>query len=107
MSASEALLEIQLKASRIKYQREVYAIPNRKFRFDFHCGNNVWKGGILVEVQGGVWLKGKSAHSSGKGLTRDAEKLSLAAVNGYRVIVCTPAQIKSGKAIEWIKKALA
>ena len=107
MSAAEDMLELHLKADKIPYAREVLAIPAREFRFDFHCtklGSTAQ--GILVEVQGGVWLKGKSGHSSGTGITRDCEKLSLAAVNGYRVIVVTPAQIKSGKAIEWIKEAL-
>lgn len=117
MSAAEALLEIHLKAEHIAYSREVKAIPDRDFRFDFQCWRTKYMAQygeafnptiyILVEVQGGVWLKGKSGHSSGTGITRDCEKLSLAAVHGYRTIVVTPAQIKSGQAIDWIKKALA
>ena len=110
------MLALHLKSEKIPYEREYTAIPDRNFRFDFHCRRNqnyhknplnypVNK--LLVEVQGGVWLKGKSGHSSGAGITRDCEKLSLAAVAGYRTIVVTPAQIKSGKAIEWIKAALA
>lgn len=114
MSAAEDILELHLKAEKIVYKREYIAIPNRMFRFDFYCYGKRNKQNVpfatkdvLVEIQGGVWLKGKSAHSSGIGLTRDAEKLSLAAVHGYRVIVCTPAQVKSGEAVGWIKGALA
>lgn len=107
MSAAENMLELHLKADKIHYVREVKCIPDRDFRFDFRCRNLENSEAVLVEVQGGVWLKGKSGHSSGTGITRDCEKLSLAAVNGYRVICVTPAQIKSGKAIEWIKAALA
>lgn len=114
MSAAEDLLELHLKADNIAYEREVKAVPNRAFRFDFRCQSHpkvmtraFIPAAVLVEVQGGVWLKGKSGHSSGTGITRDCEKLSLAAVNGYRCIVVTPAQIKSGQAIEWIKAALA
>ena len=109
MSKAEDMLELHLKAEKIKYKREVKVIPNREFRFDFEC---YWVNEpsvadpILIEVQGGVWLKGKSGHSSGTGITRDCEKLSLAAVHGYRCIVVTPAQIRSGKAIQWIKQAL-
>ena len=106
MSKAEDMLELHLKAEKINYEREFKAIPGRDFRFDFWCFKLV-EDDLLIEVQGGVWLKGKSGHSSGTGITRDCEKLSLAAVNGYRVIVVTPAQIKSGKAIEWIKAALA
>lgn len=113
MSAAEAMLELHLKAEKksVYYEREFSPIPGRLFRFDFLASNCtrppfLKEESVLVEVQGGVWLKGKSGHSSGAGITRDCEKLSLAAVHGYRVIVCTPAQIKSGKAIEWIKEAL-
>ena len=122
MSKAEDLLELHLKADKTPgfgYVREFEAIPGRKFRYDFYCA--IGKRGaitsarsvewdikkVLVEVQGGVWLKGKSGHSSGTGITRDCEKLSLAAVHGYRCIVVTPAQIKSGQAINWIKQALA
>lgn len=125
MSAAEDLLELHLKAEKFcGYQREVQLIPGRKFRYDFWCmtwahnlgrsnipskatAAGMIKSQVLVECQGGVWLKGKSGHSSGTGITRDCEKLSLAAIQGYRVIVCTPAQIKSGQAIAWIKQALS
>lgn len=115
MSKAEDLLELHLRADKIEYQREVKCIPGRNFRFDFMAGGRINGSSVvytekyapvLVEVQGGVWLKGRSAHSSGEGLTRDAEKLSLAAVNHFRTIVVTPAQVKSGQAIAWIKQAL-
>lgn len=113
MSAAEDLLELHLKTEKknLFYEREFAAVPERKFRFDFlvtgkTAGPWIKQPQTLVEVQGGVWLKGKSGHSSGTGITRDCEKLSLAAVHGYRCIVVTPAQIKSGLAIGWIKAAL-
>lgn len=114
MSAPEETLSLHLKAEKIAFMREYRAIPNRKFAYDFRCygktlAPNVVKhmNEVLVEVQGGVWMKGNSAHSSGAGISRDCEKASLAAVHGYRLLQVTPAQIKSGKAIEWIKAALA
>lgn len=109
MSNAEDMLELHLKADKISYGREYKAIPDRQFRYDFYCyiANGLRREECLVEVQGGVWLKGKSGHSSGTGITRDCEKLSLAAINGYRTIVVTPAHIKSGQAIAWIKAALA
>jgi hypothetical protein len=57
-------------------------------------------------VQGGVWNFGKSGHTTGTGITRDAEKCSLAAANGFRVIQATTAQVRDGSAIEWIKQAI-
>lgn len=114
MSKAESMLDLHLKAEKFNFQRETQPIKDRKFRFDFQVWNKLEDPTmtfiprcVLVEVQGGVWLKGKSGHSSGTGITRDCEKLSLAAVHGYRTIVVTPAQIKSGQAIGWIKAALA
>lgn len=113
MSKPEELLAFQLKAAHIDFRREVKAIPDRDFRFDFWCGNTFItpelvtptpRPPVLVEVQGGIWKKG--AHSSGTGITRDCEKFALAAVHGYRLIPVTPAHIKSGQALTWIEKAL-
>ena len=39
-------------------------------------------------------------------MEKDAEKQSAAAILGYRVIRCTPAQVNDGRALAWIKQAL-
>ena len=57
------------------------------------------------KMQGGVWQQGR--HSRGKGATADAEKLSTAAVQGWRVLVVVEAQITSGEAVRWIEQALS
>jgi len=107
----EALLEMQLKAAKIPYEREFQAIPERRFRWDFCCqgfpqdaSKRFIPTNILVEIQGGIWKK--MAHSSGTGITRDAEKQSLAAIHGFRVILATGAQVKSGQCLQWIEQAL-
>jgi len=106
-SVPEDLLAFQLKAAKIKFERQFKAVPDRRFAFDFKCmiflTENIIRS-ILVDVQGGVWIKG--GHTTGTGVTRDCEKYSLAAVEGYRVILCTPAQIKQGLALKWIEEAL-
>lgn len=94
------MLALMLRAERIEFEREYPAVPDRKYRWDFFVGPD-----LLIEVQGGVWNHGKSAHSNGAGLTRDAEKASLAAAHGYRQITATTAQVKSGQALAWIKQA--
>ena len=113
-SAPEAMLELQLKSAKVAYEREYQAIPDRKYRFDFYCHTNgmpTFTGKVvLVEVQGGQWAArngSRSAHVGGYGMERDCEKASLAAVHGYRLIQVTPSQIRSGKALQWIEKALA
>lgn len=118
VSKPEEMLALQLKAAKIAFERQFKPFEHRKFAFDFVCG---WgldfpliaiygcavpsSYVILVDVQGGVWIKG--GHTTGTGITRDCEKYSLAAIAGYRVILCTPAQIKKGLALKWIEEALA
>ena len=84
--------------------REFRAVPDRKFRWDFG-----WPDArLLVEVQGGVYAKGRSAHS-GASLARDFEKLNLAARWGYRCLMFGPPDLR-GRAltttVETIRRAL-
>jgi len=100
-SKLEDALALQIMADGLPVPvREFACIPGRKFRFDFGFPQHR----LLVECQGAVWTVG--AHSTGAGISRDAEKASLAAANGYRLIIATGKQIKSGEAIKWIRDAL-
>lgn len=75
-------------------------IPGRKFAFD-----RIWpEQMVAVEVQGGV--HSRMGHSTGVGIERDCEKLSLAAAHGWRVLPVTEKQIESGQAVLWIALAL-
>lgn len=100
-SRLEESLALQIKAYGLpEPKREYVAIPDRKFRFDF-----AWPSVLVAcEVHGAIWVKG--GHSTGSGITRDCEKLSLAASKGWRVLAVTAAHIKSGQAIDWIREAL-
>lgn len=69
------------------------AIPNRMFLWDF--GFLDYK--VLVEVQGGIWMKGKRAHTSGTGVRRDAEKSNLALINGFVTVIITTDMIGKSK----------
>ena len=98
---AELLAQIRL-AGLPEPEREVQVIPGRKFRYDF-C----WRAQkLLVECQGGIWAKGHSGHSSGLGIHRDATKISLAQLHGYRCLVVTGQHVKDGTAIKWIAQAL-
>lgn len=99
-SEGEALLALQLRAEQCAFIPQYKPIPERKFAFDFYVAPD-----LLVEVNGGAWSKGKMGHNSGTGLQRDAEKMSLAAVQGFRMIVATTEQVKKGYAIQWIMAA--
>jgi hypothetical protein len=59
-------------------------IPGRRFRLDYAwpCCR------IGLEVQGGIWTRGR--HSRGPGQKTDMEKNNLGILNGWRVFQCVP-----------------
>ncbi len=103
MSKLEDLLLFQIHAMGLpEPEREYRAIEGRRFRFDF-----AWTAPnhrLLVEVQGGIWQK--SGHTSGRGVTRDMEKLNLAQLAGWRVMQFETKAIENGEAVGIIAKAL-
>lgn len=58
--------------------------PDRKWRADFAIPSAK----ILIEIDGGVWSGGR--HTRGAGFLGDMEKLTSAAVLGYRVLRYAP-----------------
>ena len=101
MSELEDLLAFQIRANGLPEPRREYAaVSGRKFRFDFAWPN--FK--LLLEVQGGTWIKG--GHSTGKGIGRDCEKECLALAEGWRVAHVDGDQVRAGKAVLWIEAIL-
>ena len=100
-SSLEAELAMQIKALDLPEPiREYQAIKGRKFRWDF-----AWlERKLLVEVNGGTYTQG--AHSTGRGIARDYEKANLATLDGWRVLMFDGKAVKSGEAVETIRKAL-
>tara|TARA_Y100000310_G_C20309679_1_gene635642 strand:+ start:221 stop:673 length:453 start_codon:yes stop_codon:yes gene_type:complete len=76
-------------------------LPN--YRMDFYWPKNR----LAVEVQGGIHLKGKSGHSSGKGIQRDIRKLQLCALENVKLVQVSSADIESGIAFKIIIKLLS
>lgn len=108
MSAAEEQFALHLKAEGIEYEREFRFAKPRRFRADFRLDPDV-----LVEVEG-VTHYGRNKdgsmrlgrHQTAKGYASDCEKYNLAALMGYRVLRFTPAMVKSGEAIEVVKRAV-
>ena len=69
----------------------------RKYRADF-CYP---KQRVLVEVVGAAHLAGREK------LEADCERTAIAASKGWLVVTVTAKTIKSGQAVEWVRKALA
>ena len=97
LSEPEELLALQLRAEGIDYRREVRAVPYRGWRLDFVLGDH---GPLAVEIQG--WGR----HQRFKGYEADCIKLNECLLAGWSVLLVTPAQVKSGLALQWIKRAL-
>lgn len=68
-------------------EAEVRFAPPRRWRFDFGWPSVK----LAVEVNGAIWVSGR--HSRGSGLVKEYEKMTAAAVLGWRVIPTTPRQI--------------
>ena len=99
-SKAEAQLELHLKAAGIEYEREYRFHPTRRWRFDFALLNE--KQNIAVEVEG-IKYSGKSRHQTGVGFQGDLDKYDEAMRLGWIVYRCSPAMVKSGRALQTIE----
>ena len=63
---------------------------------------------LIVEIQGGVWMRGGSGHT-GSGMLRDGAKSAAAVFLGLELLAITPHQIKSGAGLvavqAWISRS--
>ena len=74
--------------------------PVRKWRLDL-----AWPDRLLgVEIDGGAFSGGR--HTSGPGFRKDAEKFSVAATMGWRILRVLPEWVPSGQALAWCIAAL-
>ena len=96
----EDTFAFQLDALGIDYVRQYRAIKGRKFAFDFAFPDKR----LLVEINGGTYTVG--AHSTGKGIARDYEKNNLAQLAGWRCLAFDGKAVRSGEAVEVVRKAL-
>ncbi len=103
-SKPEELFALQMKALKQEtnagYCREYQFKEGRKWRVDFAIP---WKW-VAIEIEGGIFSGGR--HVRGKGFEADCEKYNALAEQGWRLFRFTPAMVKSGKAIEQIKRVL-
>jgi hypothetical protein len=72
-------------------EAEQRLIPGRRFSCDL-----VWREQrLLVEVQGGVWMR-RGGHTGGQAQIDDMEKMNLLQLDGWRVLQCTPQHVTDG-----------
>lgn len=61
-------------------------------------------GGVAIEVQGGIWTRGR--HTRGAALVKEWEKLNTAAALGWRVLYCAPGGELSRDFVQLLEQAL-
>lgn len=98
ISEGEAKLAQHLKSYKIEFQTEFQFNPERKWRADFYILGTK----VLIEVEGGIWSNGR--HTRAQGYLGDMEKYNSAQELGYSVYRYSTEQVKSGKAIEDIRR---
>lgn len=74
-----------------RFREELRFHPVRQWRFDFAFVDRERKWLVGIEIHGGVFKRG--GHSTGKGITRDCEKLTTATLMGWRVVALTTGQV--------------
>ena len=102
-SPLEQKLAFQLKAVRLEPEREYVFCPWRKYRADFAFPEHR----LLIELEGGLFAKGKGWHLSIGGYLDDLAKYNLACLMGFRVLRYTAKEVNSGKALNEIEVALS
>lgn len=96
-SAGEEELALHLTAHGIPFEREFRFDPKRKWRADFMLDLDRR---VLVEVEGGTWMRGR--HTRGSGFAADCEKSNRASELGFCLLRYTPEMIHRGEAIDQI-----
>ena len=81
-------------------EREQRLVAGRRFRFDFSWPAQM----VALEVDGGEWIQGR--HQRPGGFRSDAEKFSLAAAAGWRVMRATGSMVRDGSALALVEAAL-
>jgi len=76
----KADIEFKLMILGLKFEKEVAAIPGRRFKFDWAIKD--WM--IAIEYEG--LMSKKSRHTTIGGYSKDTEKYNLAQINGWIVL---------------------
>ena len=103
------LLQIQMKALGLPIPEKEYRFhATRRWKTDYFFPNVVSGRPLAVEIEGGIWIKGKSgrggAHSLPSNIIRDMEKSNAMSIMGIALLRFTPTQVQNGEAAMKIKE---
>lgn len=80
------------------FERNVTFIPGRKFRADFWFEDLR----LALEVDGGVFKRGPTGHTTGVGYHSDRVRDQLALASGIVTVRFTTPQIRNGEAVKYV-----
>lgn len=101
-------LASQIRAHRLPEPVEQHPFAaelGRKFRADFAWPAKEFR--FLLEVQGGIFMRGGGGHSHPMHIVKDIERQQLAALLGWYLVPVTTDQVKNGKAIDTLERLFA
>lgn len=86
---------------------EYHFHAQRRWAFDyawpkFGYKGMVDEGGVALEVEGGIWTRGR--HTRGKGFENDICKYNNACLLNWRVVRCTPDTLRTMATIEMLRR---
>lgn len=93
----------QIRAARVAdtMQQQYQWHESRRWRADFAWPDRR----VLLEVHGATWVMGR--HNRGTGYAEDRRKANEAQLRGWTYIEATAEHVRSGQALEWIRRAHA
>ncbi len=101
LSHLEARFRLLIEAAQIPMQYQ-YRLPGSRYIWDAAYLERR----ILIEVDGGQWLKRAKAHGYGEGMERDCRKQNEAALAGWRVLRFCTSMIADGSFMDTIDLAV-
>lgn len=84
-----------------EWRAEYKIVPERKWAWDFACGELR----LAVEIHGGIHIGGR--HTRGAGFQRDREKMNAGIVAGWATLEFSTEDVLRGRAEKTIKEWLA
>lgn len=100
LSEGEEEFHLHCAIHKLNPEREYQFHPARRWRFDFAFPGEM----VAVEIEGGTWSGGR--HTRGSGYLGDIEKYNMASLLGWHIYRFTTEMVRSGAAIDIIRKVV-